>query len=65
VKAVALETNGKYRVNVVSSEVVEDAYGKYKDYFPGHTPVSMEKVAEAYEKSIESDLNGEVIRVYN
>lgn len=65
VKALALETKKQYRVNVVSAEMVEDAYEKYKDYFPGHIPVSMGRVAEAYRKSIESNLNGEIIRVYN
>jgi len=65
VKAIALETNDKFRVNVVSAEVVEDAYEKYKDYFPGHSPVSMDKVVDAYRNSIESNANGEIIRIYN
>ena len=41
VKALALETNNATRVNVVSLGLVEDAYEKYKDYFPGHTPIPM------------------------
>ena len=65
VKALAKETSKQYRVNVVSAEVVEDAYEKYKDYFPGHTPVSMQKVVRAYRRSIEGRLNGEIIKVYN
>ena len=35
VKAVALEIENELRINVVSLGVVEDAYEKYKDFFPG------------------------------
>ena len=52
------------RLNVVAPGLVEDAYEKYKNYFPGHTPVSMADVVAAYTKSVHSDLHGEVIRVY-
>ena len=62
-KAVALElTNGK-RVNVVSADLVEDAYEKYKDYFPGNTPVAMNKVVDGYVKSVMGKINGEIIRI--
>jgi len=44
VKAVALELENGIRINAVSSDLVEDAYEKYKDYFPGNTPVSMYKI---------------------
>lgn len=62
VKAVALELDN-VRVNVVCSDLVEDSYEKYKDYFPGHTPVSMKRVADAYLKSLEGRIKGEIIRV--
>ncbi len=64
VKAVALEIENELRVNVVSSGVVEDAYEKYKDFFPGHNPVRMVKVVNAYVRSVEGKTNGEIIRVY-
>ncbi len=64
VKAVALEIQNGIRVNVVAPGLVEDAYLKYKDYFPGHTPVSMKKVALGYERSILGRDHGQVIRVY-
>ncbi|MEE9374331.1 MAG: hypothetical protein V3V00_14850 [Saprospiraceae bacterium] len=35
-QAIALEI--EIRVNVVSSGMVEDAYEKYRNYFPRHTP---------------------------
>ncbi len=50
VKAVNLEIENEIRVNVVSLGMVEDAYEKYKDYFPGHNPVPMVKAVNAYKK---------------
>lgn len=65
VKAVALEIENELRINVVSSGVVEDAYEKYKDFFPGHNPIPMKKVVNAYVRSVEGKGNGEIIRVYD
>lgn len=63
VKAVVLEMENGIRINVVSSDMVEDAYEKYKDVFPGHNPVPMNKVVNAYIKSVKGKVNGEVIQV--
>jgi len=65
VQAAALEIENRTRLNVVSLGMVIDAYEKYKDYFPGHNPVSMEKAVNAYVRSVMGKGNGEVIRVYN
>lgn len=65
VKAVALELENGIRVNAVSLGVVEDAYEKYKDYFPGHNPVPMKKVVNAYIRSVMGKRNGEIIRIYD
>jgi len=65
VKAVALEIENELRVNVVSLGVVEDAYEKYKGFFPGHNPIPMSKVINAYVRSVEGKGNGEIIRVYS
>ena len=65
VKAVALETENDIRVNAVSLGLVEDAYEKYKDFFPGHTPISMDSVVKAYAKSVDGNENGEIIRMYH
>jgi len=62
VKAVVLELNN-IRVNVVCSDLVEDAYEKYKDYFPGNTPVPMRKIVDGYVKSIEGKITGRIIRI--
>ena len=64
VKAVAIEIKNGIRVNAVSLGLVEDAYDKYKDYFPGHVPVSMKTVIKAYCDSILGNANGEIIRYY-
>lgn len=64
VKAVDLEIENEIRVNVVSLGMVEDAYEKYKDYFPGHNPVPMKKVINAYARSVEGKTRGEIIRYY-
>lgn len=64
VQAVALEMENGIRVNAVSLGMVEDAYEKYKNYFPGHNPVSMKKAVNAYVRSVIGKGNGEIIRVY-
>tara|TARA_R110002051_G_scaffold73137_8_gene132793 strand:- start:1842 stop:2444 length:603 start_codon:yes stop_codon:yes gene_type:complete len=64
VQAAALEMENGIRVNVVSAGMVEDAYEKYKDYFPGHNPIPMNKVVNGYVRSVKGMGNGEVIRIY-
>lgn len=65
VKAMSLEMPMGKRINVVSSGVVENAYEKYKSYFPGHPPISMEKMTLGYVRSLAGKGNGQVIRIYN
>ena len=65
VQAVALEIENGIRVNAVSLGVVEDDYDKYKDYFPGHNPIPMKKVINAYARSVFGKSNGEIIRIYD
>lgn len=62
VKAVALELTS-VRVNAVCSDLVEDSYEKYKDYFPGNTPVPMHKVVDGYVKSIFGKNTGRIFRI--
>ena len=63
VRAVALELENGIRINAVSSDLVEDAFEKYKDYFPGNTPVPMHKIVDGYVKSIEGKINGRILRI--
>jgi len=65
VKAVSLELKNGMRINAVSPGLVEDAAEKYGEYFAGHRAVSMDKVTEAYGKSVEGKMTGEIIRVYS
>ena len=64
VQAVALETADRFRINVVSCGLVEDAVDRYQDYFPGHNPIPMDKVVSGYVRSVEGNRTGEVIRIY-
>lgn len=63
-QAAALEIPSGTRLNVVSLGMVEDAYKKYKSYFPGHNPVPMNKVINAYVRSVNGKTNGAIIRHY-
>lgn len=64
VQAVALELKRGVRVNVVSSGVVQDAYAKYESYFPGHPPITMNRMVMGYVRSVLGRNTGEVIRIY-
>lgn len=64
VRAAALELENGVRINAVAAGLVEDAAEKYRDYFPGHVPVSMERVVAGYERSVRGRRTGEIIRVY-
>jgi NAD(P)-dependent dehydrogenase (short-subunit alcohol dehydrogenase family) len=65
VQAVAIELKNGHRINVVSSGLVEDSVEKYGDYFPGHTPIAMERVVAAYAHSVEGQDQGQIIRLYD
>ena len=63
VKAVALELENDISINMDCSDLVEDSYEKYKDYFPGNTPVPMPKIVDGYIKSVEGKITGRIIRI--
>ena len=64
VKAVVLDLKEAIRVNIVASGLVEDAVEKYRDYFPGHHPIAMDKMLRGYIRSVEGRGSGEIIRIY-
>jgi NAD(P)-dependent dehydrogenase (short-subunit alcohol dehydrogenase family) len=64
-QAAALELRNSHRINVVSSGLVEDSVDKYGPYFPGHIPIAMQRVTEAYAHAIESQDNGTIIKIYD
>lgn len=51
VRAAAFELENGVRINSVAPDVVEESPA-YFPYFPGHIPVKMDKVAQAYVKSV-------------
>jgi NAD(P)-dependent dehydrogenase (short-subunit alcohol dehydrogenase family) len=51
------------RVNVICPDLVEDSFEKLKDYFPGHIPVPMDKITDAYVECVEGNIRGQIIRI--
>lgn len=64
VLSAAVELQRGLRVNVVSPGIIEDSVKDSGPVFPGLRPVAMNGVVDAYVKSIESDISGNIIRVY-
>ncbi|WPU92133.1 short chain dehydrogenase [Mucilaginibacter sabulilitoris] len=62
-RAAAIELENNVRINAVSAGVVEDS-PHYFPYFPGHIPVSMDRVANAYFKSVFGAITGQIIKVW-
>ena len=49
------------RINAVSPGLLRASAQKYEGYFPGHEPVSSERVGLAFAKSVEGAITGQVI----
>lgn len=64
VKAASLDLKNDIRINAVSAGTVDDAFEKYAAFFPGHSPVPMQKVVNGYVRSVLGKDNGKVIRIY-
>jgi NAD(P)-dependent dehydrogenase (short-subunit alcohol dehydrogenase family) len=63
VLSAALEMPRGIRINAVSPGLLKDSAAKYDGFFPGHEPVSSERVGLAYVKSVDGALTGKVIAV--
>ena len=63
VLSAAVEMPRGIRINVVSPGLLQDSAEKYDGFFPGHEPVSSERVGLAYVKSVDGGLTGRVIAV--
>lgn len=61
--AAAIELPRGLRINAISPGVLEEALPSYGPYFLGHEAVPGKRVANAYVKSVEGLLTGQVIRV--
>ena len=51
------------RINVVSPGLLQASVDRYDGFFPGHEPVSSERVGLAFCKSVEGAITGQVIIV--
>jgi len=65
ISALVLEIKNGIRVNAVSLGMVEDSYERYAESFPGHHPIPMNKVVNAYSRSVNGRGNGEIIKIYS
>jgi len=63
VRAAAIELDNGVRINAVSPTVVEESPG-YFPFFPGHIPVTMERVVNAYIRSVMGAGTGQIIKVH-
>jgi NAD(P)-dependent dehydrogenase (short-subunit alcohol dehydrogenase family) len=63
VRAAAIELPRGLRINVVSPGVLVESLPVFGDYFRGHEAVPGKRVANAYLKSVEGRLTGQVLNV--
>jgi NAD(P)-dependent dehydrogenase (short-subunit alcohol dehydrogenase family) len=63
VRAAAIELPRGLRINAISPGVLEESLPSYGPYFRGHEAVPGKRVANAYVKSVEGLLTGQVIQV--
>jgi NAD(P)-dependent dehydrogenase (short-subunit alcohol dehydrogenase family) len=63
VRAAAIELPRGLRINAVSPGVLEESLATYGPYFRGHDAVPGKRVANAYVKSVEGALTGQVFSV--
>lgn len=64
VTSAAVELKNGLRINNVSPNVVEEALDKYGEFFKGFTAVPVDKVANAFIKSVEGAQTGQTYKVY-
>jgi NAD(P)-dependent dehydrogenase (short-subunit alcohol dehydrogenase family) len=62
VKGAAIELENGVRINAVGPDIVEESTA-YFSYFPGHIPVTMDRVVQAYVKSILGGQTGQIYKV--
>ena len=63
VRAAAIELPRGLRINAISPGVLEESLPSYGPYFRGHDAVPGKRVANAYVKSVEGALTGQVFSV--
>ena len=63
-RAASLEIKNNHRINVVSLGLVQDSAEKYGDYFPGHTPITMDEAVHTYRSALLSEESGKIFECY-
>jgi NAD(P)-dependent dehydrogenase (short-subunit alcohol dehydrogenase family) len=63
-RAAACELPRGLRINVVSPNVLTEAWDAYRDFFPGFEAVPAARAALAYQRSIEGVQTGQVYKVW-
>ncbi|ATQ35521.1 short chain dehydrogenase [Mesoplasma entomophilum] len=63
-KAAAFDTKKDIRINCISPSVLDESMVEYAEYFKGVKSVPASKAAKAFIDVIESDVNGQEIKVY-
>ncbi|EUJ29703.1 short chain dehydrogenase [Listeria cornellensis] len=64
VKSAAIEMPRAIRINSVSPNVLQESWDKYADFFVGFNPVPVERVAQAFVKSVLGGQTGQNYEVY-
>ncbi|MBA3925947.1 short chain dehydrogenase [Listeria rustica] len=64
VKSAAIELPRAIRINSVSPNVLQESWDKYADFFVGFNPVPVERVAQAFVKSVLGGQTGQNYEVY-
>ena len=62
VKGAAIELENGVRINSIGPDIVEEST-VYFSYFPGHVPVTMSRVTQAYIKSVLGGQTGQIYKV--
>ncbi len=62
--AAANELTRGVRLNVISPGLVEESVESLGAYFPGHIPITMDRMVSGYVKSVEGNLTGKVVELY-
>lgn len=64
VLSASIELPKGLRINVVSPSMVEDSVADFGHLFPELKAVSMNQLVDAYEKTINENITGQILRVY-
>ena len=64
VLSAAIELQNGQRINAVNPSVVTESLDIYEPFFPGYESVPANRVAMAFQRSIEGGLNGKIFKVW-